>query len=331
MNHLYAAPLCIVLGVALAGCGATTHPNSPDVAYSSDSLEVRALQVPPDLTDISDGEQFILPGSKPGPVSRNTLLPVFDTVRFQRDGASSWLDIEAAPEELWPRLLAFARQQNYAIDRTEPTAGMIATQWRAGSAENGVLKNLIGGADAYSRVVFRLERTPAGVSRLFARVQPGDEDAAADSTPNWPAASHDPERTNLLLTRLLVFFGVEEQRARGILDEAQARNVLDDAVLQTTGGGSQLVVHRGFVPSFDAIALAAENLDLRIRERDRVIGRLLVAPADAPDDDAGMLITVSPVHVSAVRVAVTGADGQRLEATAEQTLLQALRDRLMAG
>ncbi len=311
------------------GCSSLQQPNSPDVEYSPGSSKARELQVPPDLTDVSDGEQFILPGDAGATVSRNTLLPDFDSVRFVRQGKQSWLEIDQAPEDIWPRLLLFARKEKYRIEHTEPVSGVIVTQWRSSSGGQSVslLKNLIGADETFDRVAFRLERTIGVGTRLFARSQSASAEVAkADSAVQWPASSHDPEQTSSLLSRLLVFLGVDEQRSKGILNASQVSQLLDIASLQTTAGGSLLVINRGYEPSFKAITNAMQALDYDLASSDDNIGRI---EAKATVDATPVIVIVAPVHISAVRVSLTDSDGRRLERQQEVALLDALRMQLI--
>lgn len=325
-----AAPLILTTASVLfgTGCSSLASPNSPDVLYDRNATEARQLQVPPDLTDISNTEQFVLPGAVGATVARNTLLPQFESVRFVRDGAQSWLAFDTTPEELWPQILAFVRSETYRIDKTEPVAGVIATQWRPASAiaRDGLLNNLINKDEEFSRVAFRLEREGIG-ARLFARSQVASSEvvnAENSSSEQWPASSHDPEATSALLSRLMVFLGIEQQKAQGIMSDEQAQSLLDDAVLQTTAAGNQLVLHRGFQPSFREVLSALQSLDFVVSSRDDGVGRI-----EFTADSATRVIEITPIHVSAVRVAVTDETGRKLDAEQERLLLQALQQKLV--
>ena len=295
---------------------------SPESEYSGSSDQAKVLQVPPDLTDISNGEQFILPGISGDALARNTLLPVFESASFVRQGGQSWLEIDQSAEELWPRLLAFTRKQGYTVAQTQPLAGVIASDWR--SAESGgLLKGLIG-KEAFMRIAFRLERTGLG-SRLFARVQQADK-AFVDANPeaSWPATAHAPENTNQILSELLVFFGIEEQKAKGILGDAAAANLLDDATLQTSAGGSVLVMHKGYGPSFRSVSTALTSSGFQITATDVQRGRV-----EASADDKAYVFAVAPVHVSASRVTVNGAAGEQLDVDTQKSVLDILRQQLI--
>lgn len=317
----------VIVALTTAGCGAYRSDASPDITYAKNAEEARQLQIPPDLTDVSNAEQFVLPGTGGAPLARNTLLPQFSSVSFERNGSQSWLAFEQAPEDLWPQLLAFVRSEKYTVAQTQPIAGTIFTQWRPASAveKGGLLKNLIGSDEAFSRVGFRMERNGSG-TRLFARSQVTTEEAIAASSnagTDWPASSQNPETTSELLTRLLAFLGIEEQKARGILDVSQVRSIIDNAVVQTNGSGTQLVVYRGFKPSFSAVLAVLEQLEYPVTSSDDGVGRI-----EFVDDQTLLVLQFSPAHISEVRISLTDEQGARLPAENEQSLLDALRERL---
>ncbi len=322
-RSLLALPFAAVTSVTLlSGCISMDRLGSPESEYSTTSAEAKVLQVPPDLTDISNGEQFILPGISGDALSRNTLLPAFESVKFVRNGGQSWLEIDQAPEELWPRLLAFTRKKDYTVAQTLPVSGVIASDWRALS-EGGLLSGLIG-KDTFMRIAFRLERA-GSASRLFARVQQADKSFVEDNPDaSWPASAHAPENTNQMLSELLVFFGIEEQKAKGILSDARAANLLDDATLQTTAGGSVLVMHKGYRPSFRSVRQALAGNGFKVTRADIQRGRV-----EANANEAAYVFAISPVHVSASRVSVASAAGERLDADTEKSVLDTLRQQLI--
>jgi outer membrane protein assembly factor BamC len=317
-------PLLLVITTA---CSFNKLPARPDVAYSTASDVAKPLQVPPDLTAISNGEQFILPGTENGALSRNRLLPTFADVRYVRQGNQNWLEFTQPAEAIWPKVIEFIAQQKLLVEKTQPTTGLILTQWRSSTdkADGGLLKNLISNDEVYSRLAFRLERNGNG-TRLFARSQQltgKDVNTAADA---WPASSHNPEQVSVALTRLLVFFGADEQKARGILNDAQISAVVDDAELLTTTSGSHLIVHKGFKPAFNDVESAVAGIDYTVIQSDGSVGQLEVA--NAPGADA-YLVSLSPVHHSAVKVSVATKDGAKLSQSNELAFISALRDQLI--
>lgn len=321
----------VFIATMLSGCANLVSPNSPDLVYSDDAEQARELQVPPDLTDVSDAEQFVLPGIGNAAITRNTLLPQLSSIRFVREGEQSWLAFEQTPEDLWPQLLAFARKERYVIDQTEPSAGMIVSRWRAASVveRSNLLQNLIGADEEYSRIAFRLERDGQG-TRLFARNQAATEEAvsaANNQAFSWPAQSHNPESISELLARFLVFLGVEEQKVQGIIGQEQASAVLDNAVIQANASGNQLLLNYGFQSSFERVVSALQSLNYAVLSTDDGVGRIEFADTEE-DVEPSLVIAMSPQHVSAVILSITDSEGQRLQGSEERAVLEALLGQL---
>lgn len=331
-------PLVLMLAFALSACSTPRSPDSPELRYSANAESARQLQVPPDLTDVSDGEQFILPGTADGKITRNSLLPVVEQARLMREGGERWLQIDAPPEEVWPRLLAFLRDQKFPIEQTEPVAGTITTQWRPASAvrSGGLIRNLISKDDSVERVAFRLERSGQNGTRLFSRFQSATQAQAGAAEP-WPAEAGNSEETSALLARLLAFLGVDEQRRQGLLSAADARNVMSGAVLQSSTAGSQIVLYKGYLPSFNGVSAALGELGYTIDSADDGVGRIETHRGKVGADQIGkdaadkgktnrLVFSVSPVHVSSARVSLTNEQGRSLPPDDEREVLEALRD-----
>jgi len=220
------------------------------------------------------------------------------------------------------------RDEKSRVARTEPVAGIMATQWRPARAIAGtnILRNLVAGDEEFTRIAFRLERAGGG-ARLFARSQAASK-AAVDADPSpadtdWPPRSHNPENTSALLNRFMVFLGVEQQRARGILGAEQASAVVDDAVVQRTASGTEMVLHRGYQSSFRQVLNALQTMEYSIVSSDDNSGRIEFMDSQTP-----LVIQLSPVHISAVRISVLDGQGAKLPLEREQQVLSALAEQL---
>jgi len=276
------------------------------------------------LADVTEGEQFVLPGTSGGAIKRNTLLPENAAVRFVRQGSENYLEIKRSPEDVWPQLQAFLRAERFPIAKTEPVAGVMSSQWRELTDADGrsALKSLLGNDATVARVAFRLERGVSNSTRLFARRQvAASADAEIGPDDVWPATSHDPENTSELLVRLMVFLGVQEQRARGILSDESVSAVLDDATLETTASDTWLVVHQSYRPAFRAVESALGNITEGEISADSSIGRL-----QATIDGSVVMFKVTAVNVSAARVSVTSSE--LLSREQQEAILKTLREQM---
>ncbi len=322
---MYRAIVTVVLGISVAACQPGYRASSPEVLYSKDATRALDLQIPPDLSNVTEGEQFVLPGNTGAAITRNTLLPETASVRFVRTSDENFLAIQKSPEEVWSQLQAFLRAERYSIAKSEPVAGVMTSQWRELSEDAGrnALKSLLNSDATVGRVAFRLERGTGNSTRLFARQQVAiSADAALGPNDIWPPSSHDPENTSELLVRLMVFLGVQEQRARGILNDAAVSAVLDDATLEATASQTYLVVHESYRPAFRSVSAAVKSLATGPVEEDSNVGRLV-----ANIDGDAVSFRVAPVNVSAARVSVNAAEP--LNRQRQQALLNSLRELLV--
>ncbi len=338
----------IVLSLVLTSCGVPYKKSAPEVIYSSAESNATSLQIPPDLTDLSNGEQFVLPGTGDEPLSRNTLLPQIRSAQFIRNGEVSWLEVAISPESLWPELLAFLRNEKFTILRTEPTTGLIQTEWSpiTSAGNTSVFKNLLNALEGtlYQRVALRLERGSSS-SRLFLRVQRAADTQAeaenADQLPwpgesNWPDESGDDqtllannsELATAMLQRLLVHLGVAEQKASGMLNETTSAAVTESVTYMQTPVGPQLLIHSGYRQSYLALLKSLESLGLSIQGKDLSTGAIIAVESETPEQYAYQLM-LDPIHVSEVKVTVRNVLGRPHSPIQANKLLQRIRDLLV--
>lgn len=322
---MYRVFASVVLGLTVAACQTNHRASSPERLYSKTAAQATVLQIPPDLDSVSEGEQFVLPGTSGGAITRNTLLPDSSVVRFVRQSGENYLEIQKTPEEVWPQLQAFLSSERWPIAQAEPLTGVMSTQWRgvAGSAVGGAIRNLLGNDGNVIRAAFRVERGTGNSTRLFTRQQVAEsEDVQVTPDTIWPAASHDPENTSELMVRLMVFLGIQEQQARGILSNDASAALLQDATLESTASDTFLVVYRGYQPAFRAVDGAVKAIASDVSATDSSTGRV-----DAVVNGTAVSFRISAVNVSAARVTVSAA--QPLTREQQQALLGSLRDQLV--
>jgi len=298
-------------GISLAACQIGPRASSPELVYSETAKEAQSLQVPPDLTDVAEGEQFVLPGNEGGAITRSTLLPESASVRFVRQSGENFLEIQNAPEEIWLQIQKFLRAERFPISESAPIAGVVSSQWREQT-----------GTDMVVRLAFRLERDEASGTRLFARQQVASSAATVSADDVWPISTHDPENTSELLVRLMVFLGVEEQRALGILNDEAVSSILDDATVKSTSLLTYMDVHRGFLPAFDVVDSALKRVSDTEVTSDIASGKL----EGTVDGD---LVTYEIFPVTAIATRVIMDPAKRLSREQKLKFLNFLREEII--
>jgi uncharacterized lipoprotein len=145
--------------------------------------------IPVERTDALLDSDFEVP--RPQPIQGN---PEDKVVRIQKLGEQQWILLDEAPAESWPRVRNFLISNQIGIEREDAGTGQMETGW------------LSFKSDATRREKYRF-RVEQGVQRASSEIyvlqmgyekEPG-EDAA---TPEWPAASMDPERETWMIKEL---------------------------------------------------------------------------------------------------------------------------------
>ena len=304
-----------VLGL-LAGCaqvderlGDVLAGGEPD--YKS-SKRLPSLEVPPDLSTqtIQDTMQVPATGSASwsdydGEDAKESdssgLLLDFSKVRVERSGDERWLVVDAAPDAVWPQVKAFWLQQGFAIEVDEPGIGIMETDWAEERTKfpGGVFGRLLGelstaltGAAVRDKFRTRLERgAESGVTEIFISHRGAEEVGPPDTRANvqsgadarrvWQPRTADPELEAEMLTRMMVFFGVQKDRATRIMAEVPERPARA-RIVKDSSGGSVLSLDDDFARAWRRTGLALDRIGFTVEDRDRSQGLYFVRYAD-PD------------------------------------------------
>jgi len=134
--------LCMV--VVLPGCGWLGGEGGWLRDRQDDYRQARpspAPEIPQDLSDQAIDEAMFIP-EVPG-MDRYLAQEAFELprpttlfareedrgVRIQRFGAASWVVAPDPPSLVWPRILQFLADNGVAVDREQPEAGILESQW----------------------------------------------------------------------------------------------------------------------------------------------------------------------------------------------------------
>lgn len=240
----------VALAALVSACSLSPPEDSPRVAYR-EADSVQSLVVPPDLTRSRSSEALDI--AEPGTTAGDGVLPDFDRIRMVRSGPLQWLEVhDADPEELWPRMGGFLRNEGLTIRTRRPAEGLIETSWarRLESIPRGGLggffQNLIGTAisdDIRDKYQIRLERIENnGGTRIFlthwAAQEMNRNPNSADS-PILGMARVEPEPAIAaeMRRRLLVYLGISRERAETVVADGEGVIYTTPVRLVVTEGG----------------------------------------------------------------------------------------------
>ena len=313
----------LVAGTVLAGgCSGTLEDVFPDrqPSYQS-SRSVPPLEVPPDLTSSTMRDSLQIPGVDPtysqyaddeGSATTQTapeVLPKIENARIERSGDQRWLVVAMKPDEIWPGLRDFWTAQGFALESEEPDIGVMETQWAArheplpaGAIKRALLRvgDALYGVDFRDRYRTRIERgTDPGTVEIYISHQGAEQEVVGDKTNRegigtrvWQPRPNDPGLEAEMLTRLMVFLGVDEQQASTTV-AASARPDPRARLEREDGGDAVLVLDAGFSQAWRRTGLALDRAGFTVEDRDRSRGLFFLRYAAGDDDsrreDAGWL------------------------------------------
>jgi outer membrane protein assembly factor BamC len=306
----------------VAGCSSVEGVLAGDkVDYRSTSAtRSSGLEVPPDLTQLSKDTRYQQPN---GTVSASTFQAqttapaaapaVVPTVapqsigafKIERLGNDRWLSTTLPPEQVYPQVRAFWKDNGFNIVQDRAEAGVLETDWAENRAKlpNDIIRNTIGKVfdSAFStseldKFTTRIERTAAGsdifiTHRGMAEVYVGDRKEATV----WQPRPADPQLEAAFLSRLMVKLGAKEEVARSTVAAASASSpaggsprarLVDDRPSPT------LQLDDGFDRAWRRVGIALDRSGFTVEDRDRGQGLYFVRyvdPAFAGREEPGLL------------------------------------------
>jgi len=361
-------PLFLMVTLAASGCGIV---ESKKIDYKSAS-KLPTLEVPPDLTAPTGDNRYAIPDTqgsgtatlstysqerKAAPSGTQTLLPTQDKARIERAGSQRWLVVQATPQQVWPVIKDFWQETGFIVNLESPETGLMETDWAENRANipQDVIRRSIGKLidSAYStaeRDKFRT-RIEAGKegTEIYVSHRGMMEVYATEGKEQtkWQPRPADPELEAEMLRRLMVRFGVEENRAQTLLAKQQAP---EQARIVKEADATILEMDESFDRAWRRVGLALDRVGFAVEDRDRSKGVYFVRYIDpeidnASKQDEGIFAkfafwsskkdqTSPQLRIEVIeageksRVNVTGADGKPADANTQSRIINLLHKEL---
>ena len=301
--------ICSLAALALAGCGTFEIPTKK-IDYKS-AGKTKPLEVPPDLVSPGRDDRYLVPdvnpqsgatfsaysrerGGKPVVASTSSgVLPAVGDARIERAGTQRWLVVKGDPAKLWPVVKDFWQETGFIVNIEIPEAGVMETDWAENRAKipDGFIRNTLGKLldSVYStserdKFRTRLERgADAGTTEIYISHRGMEEvyTTSQKEETKWQPRPADPELEAEMLRRLMVRFGVQEQRAK-----AQVATPTDTAPKATfTRGSGTLALNEQFDRAWRRVGLALDRVGFTVEDRDRSKGLYYVRYIDPNIDN----------------------------------------------
>ncbi len=297
--------LAIPLTLLISACSSVPSLDEylPDqtLEYKKQREAADNLEIPPDLTGGDFDDAMDVPdvggsmtyseyvgerGKRREIAASGDVLPDVKNVELRRDGENRWLEITGSPQQVWPRVVSFWRQQGILLAEQDPAAGVMKTDWLENRAEirkdfvTNVMRKVVDGLYATStRDQYRVRIEPgltSGTTDLYLTHRAMEERFASnavgeDTQSIWEPAPSDPGKEAEMLRRLMVYLGVTEQRADRQLAEQQPQ--ASKSRLETgPGGETTLVISEEYRYAWRLTGVALDRVGFAVEDRDRSQG-----------------------------------------------------------
>ena len=304
-----ALPAALFAFAVLGGCSSIENLlNGDKVDYRSTSkTSSTGLEVPPDLTQLSRDSRYQQPSgvisasafqssASAAPIANPNAVPVvapqsIGNFHIERLGNERWLSTSLTPEELYPQVRAFWKDNGFALVQDRADSGVMETDWAENRAKlpQDFIRNSIGKMfdSAFStgeldKYRTRIERTASGSDvyishRGMAEVYVGDR---RESTV-WQPRPTDPQLEAEFLTRLMVKLGAKDDQARAVVASASAAAAAPVRARSLDGRPSPtLQVDDGFDRAWRRVGIALDRSGFTVEDRDRTQGLYFVRYVD---------------------------------------------------
>ena len=265
--------------------------------------------MPPDLVAPSTDERYLVPDVNPksgatysaysrertGPVASvgPSVLPKVSDARIERAGTQRWLVVKGDPAKLWPAVKDFWQETGFLVNLEMPEAGVMETDWAENRAKipDGFIRNTLGKLldSVYStserdKFRTRLERgVEEGTTEIYISHRGMEEvyTTSLKEETKWQPRPADPELEAEMLRRLMVRFGVQEQRAKAQI--ASSGSAEPRATLKRNSGA--LTLNEQFDRAWRRVGLALDRVGFTVEDRDRSKGLYYVRYIDPEIDN----------------------------------------------
>ena len=294
-----------LLSIALGLSACTTTFQETKIDYKSAAKnQAPSLEVPPDLTQLSQDSRYIVPGGVVSaaamqanakaakPTDNNTASNKIGDVRIERDGAEHWLVVDRSADKLWEPSRDFWLENGFIYAMEDRQLGILETDWAENRAKlpQDVIRKTLGKVfdSLYStserdKFRTRLEREPDGKTRIYVTHRGMQEVYTSERKDNtiWQPRARDPELETEFLRRLMIKLGVSEEQASAVAKADKAAAVTSSgARMETVNGVPVLQLNEDFERAWRRVGVALDRTGFTVEDRDRSRGIYYVRYVD---------------------------------------------------
>lgn len=289
------------------------------IDYKSGVSQVPPLEIPPDLTEITANEQYVIPGTdglsvtnfsdyskgvagQPG-TGNTGVLPVLANRHLERDGMQHWIVVEDKAENVWPVIKAFWLKLGFKIPMENLQAGVMQTNWLENQGNvpksyvrhiqgNGKAVDLLQSEGVRDQYVTRIERSKDGLStEIHITLQEMQEMLSGNGRQvKWLPHDRDPEIEVAMLQMLMDKMGSlpnpvspDATNAASAVAPTAEPVAAVSVQLKEAAAGKIIQINEPFDRSWHRVGLALDAAHIVTTDKDRSKGIYFVSAMQDKD------------------------------------------------
>ncbi len=303
--HARLLALMGLVGVSLA-LGACSTFEADKIDYKS-AGKAPTLEVPPDLTQLSRDNRYVIPGSavtasgfQAGQASgaaaagASTAATTVGDVRVERAGTQRWLVVNRPADQLWSPVRDFWQESGFLLTLDQANLGIMETDWAENRAKlpQDFIRNAIGKVfdSLYStgerdKFRTRLERTASGGTEIYISHRGMIEVYNASNNQKdstiWQPRPVDPELEAEFLRRLMVRLGVPAEQSKALVASGAPKPTSRVSRVDNT---PVVQIDEGFERAWRRVGLTLDRTGFTVEDRDRSQGTYFVRYVEPSPD-----------------------------------------------
>lgn len=299
MSKVVAGAFCLTILTNCSVIGQLGGTVDERVDYKKSST-ISSLELPPNVT-LATSDQFVIPDTAAPTAESATysgytqqkrattqvsqtavaeaVLPKAKNIEIKRNGTARWLEIKnTTATAMWAKVRQFWAEEGFKLTTEDQKIGVMETEWKENRADipQDALRRLLGGvidslysASTRDRYRTRLERVNDSTLEVYISHRGAEEVTKGDNF-TWQPRPVNPELEAEMLTRLMVFLGVEKEQAKTVVaatqktttrpTRAELRIVADKA--------PSLQVRQELNKTWQLVGLALDRVGFVVEDRD---------------------------------------------------------------
>jgi len=220
----------MLAALVVAGCGNNDRPEYQGADY------YKSLELPPDLNLEKSSAEVEIPEPTVSALEdfqskhklNKAVAPEFKGIRLLHDGSMYFLEVDAAPEVVWPKIEAFWEYEGISLLQNRPMLGFMQTDWTKQlqiREDANYFVKLFSKLEPDFRDKFRLRVEPAAdrtrthifVAHYGIEVFVEGPDGEGGTT--WRGRKSDIELEREILSRLTLFAGLSDNQADSLMQD----------------------------------------------------------------------------------------------------------------